>query len=143
MMLTKMQLKKTGNQNLFLTSNLKNDLKRSFFVYYYTTFAVALFVLCYLFFFEEGQGFKCVYKTVYNKECSTCGLTRDLHSIFINHKNTILNQNSIFYAILLMVNLITRPIMILTFKKLLLKYLILVEFLMLTCVFILFIFIST
>ena len=86
MTLTKMQLK-ICNQNLFLKSNLKNDLKRSFFVYYYTTFAVALFVLCYLFFFEEGQGFNCVYKTVYNKECSTCGLTRDLHSIFINHKN--------------------------------------------------------
>ncbi len=142
MTLTKMQLK-ICNQNLFLKSNLKNDLKRSFFVYYYTTFAVALFVLCYLFFFEEGQGFNCVYKTVYNKECATCGLTRDLHTIFINHKNTILNRNSIFYAILFMVNLITRPIMILTCKKLSLKVLVLVEFLMLICVFMLFIFIST
>lgn len=140
-MLTKMLLK-ICKQNLFLKYNLKNDLRRSFFVYYYTTFAVALFVLCYLFFFKEGQGFNCIYKTVYNKECSTCGLTRDLHTIFINHKNTILNQNSIFYAILLMVNLLSRPIMILTCKKLLLRVLVLVEFLMLICVFMLFIFIS-
>jgi len=139
---TRMLLKKC-KFNFFIERNIKNDLKRSFFVYYSATLFVAFFSLIYLFFYEDGQGFNCIYKTVYNKECVTCGLTRDLHAIFIKQKITIINPNSVFYAILLMVNLFTRPLMILIYKKVFLRVLVLIEFLILIFVFLLFVFISS
>jgi len=65
-----------------------------------------------------GVGISCNFKSIYDKECSSCGLTRGIAECFKGDFNTAndYNAQSFIFFIFILLQLIMRPFLLIFYK---------------------------
>lgn len=91
-------------------TNIKSDLEQSLFIFYLTILVISIGIIIYVIYFPQPTKISCIVYKVSGHYCETCGITRDLESLFGVRKQKLINSHSCGVYLILIMNNILIPI---------------------------------